>query len=191
MFSSKKLISIAIISGLMASASAFAADEASNKSATVTFKAQLREAACDITSTSSGETIDFGVFTTETLKSVAANTQIGATKDFSLMLSNCSKAIDPAKVFIYADGQASDYSPEYFANKTSKSLAVQLFHGDAIATGTKILPNTDIQLTSITKLDAGSNASIPLKANLLLTQAGDTASAEVLNVPVTFSVSYN
>lgn len=191
MLSSKKLISIAVISGLMASAGVFAADEASNKNATVTFKAQLREAACDVTSTSSGEVIDFGVFTTETLSEVAANTQIGSTKDFSLRLSNCSKAADPAKVFIHADGQASDYSPEYFANKDSKSLAVQLFHGDSVAAGTKITPNTDIQLTSITKLDAGSNASIPLKANLMLTQAGSSASAEVLSVPVTFSVSYN
>lgn len=191
MFFSKKLISIAVISGLMASAGAFAADEASNKNATVTFKAQLREAACDVTSTSSGEIIDFGVFTTETLNTVAANTQIGSTKDFSLMLTNCSKAVDPAKVYIYADGQASDYSPEYFANKDSKSLAVQIFHGDTVASGTTIKPNTDIQLTSITKLDAGANASIPLKANLMLTQAGNSASAEVLNVPVTFSISYN
>lgn len=191
MLSSKKLISIAVISGFMASAGALAADEASSKNATVTFKAQLREAACDVTSTSSGEIIDFGVFTTETLKEVAADTQIGSTKDFSLMLTNCSKAADPAQVFIYADGQASDYSPEYFANKTSKSLAVQLFHGESADTGTKITPNNNIQLTSITKLDAGSNAAIPLKANLMLTQDGSSASAEVLNVPVTFSVSYN
>lgn len=191
MFSPKKVISIAVLAGLMSSASVFAADEVGKKSATVTFKAQLREAACDVTSTTEGDIIDFGIFTTDTLSAVTADTQIGPTKEFSLNLTNCSKAQDPAQVYVYADGQASAFSSKYFANKSSQSLAVQIFNGADAATGTTIEPNKDVQLTALTKMEAGSNAAIPLKANLMLTQAGKDAKSEVMNVPVTFSVSYN
>ncbi|QIG04344.1 fimbrial protein [Proteus sp. ZN5] len=184
----KKLISAAVLASFVFAGNAFA-DEG-KKSATVTFKAQLREAACDVTSTTEGDTINFGIFTLDTLQAAAVESQVGTTKDFDLVLNNCSKAADPAKVYVYADGQASSYSSKYFANKTAKSLAVQIFHGNDASTGT-IEPNKDTQLTGIVKMDEGSNASIPLKANLILTQAGKDAKADILNVPVTFSVSYN
>lgn len=191
MLLSKKMISAAVLTGMMVSTAAFAADEATKQGATVTFKAQLRDAACDVSSTTEGDTVDFGIFTADTLSAVAADSQIGATKDFSLVLTNCSKAADPAKVFVYADGQASNYSQKYFANKTAQSLAVQIFHGADAATGTTIAPNKATQLTDIVKMTEGTNASIPLKANLMLTQAGSTATPETMSVPVTFSVSYN
>lgn len=191
MFFSKKVISAAVLTGLMVSTAAFAAGEASKQGATVTFKAQLRDAACDVSSTTEGDTVDFGIFTIDKLGAAAADSQIGVTKDFSLVLTNCSKAADPAKVFVYADGQASNYSQKYFANKAAQSLAVQIFYGADAATGTTLVPNKATELTAITAMTEGTNASIPLKANLMLTQAATAAKAEVMSVPVTFSVAYN
>lgn len=187
----KKVISVAILTSVMASASAFAANEVAKKGATVTFKAQLRDAACDVTSTTEGDTVDFGTFTVDTLSQVAADSQIGPTKEFSLLLNNCSKAANPAAVFIYADGSASTHTPEYFANKAAQFLAVNIFSGADAATGTTIVPNKATQLSDITEIAADSSISVPLKANLMLTQAGSAAKPEVMNVPVTFSVSYN
>lgn len=184
MFSSKKLISIVVLAGIVTSASAFADD--GKKGATVTFKAQLRAQSCDVTSTTKGSVIDWGVFTEDQIKDKKVKAQLGATEAFDLTLTNCSSDAKDASINVYASGEAAKKFPEYFANFDSKSLAVKL-----ASNGIAVTPNKDAELTLTKNATKADGATIPMEAMLLLTQDGSAATPDILNVPVTFSVSYN
>lgn len=184
MFFNKKLVSVAVLAGVMVAGSAFAADTA-KKGATVTFKAQIRAASCDVTSTTKGSVIDWGVFTLEQTANKAVKDQLGSSEKFDLILNNCSKDPVGKNMNVYASGEQSTLFPEIFANATSQSLGVKLLSGTTVVTPNK---ETGIVLSDTAKTDAG--ILIPIEAQLLLTKAGGVA-PDTLNVPVTFTVSYN
>ena len=183
MLFNKKLVTIAVLASAMVAGSALAAD--GKKGATVEFKAQLRAASCDVTSTTKGSVIDWGVFTVDQAAGKNVGDVLGAAKDFNLTLTNCSKAGTDTAMNVYAQGQEATGFPELFANKDAKSLAVKLMSG-----AVKILPNADSVVTLGANVEADGGAIIPMQASLLLTQANGVA-PDLLNVPVTFTVSYN
>ncbi|WP_265723933.1 fimbrial protein, partial [Providencia rustigianii] len=185
MLFNKKLATIAVLASSMIAGSAFAADEPSKQGTTVTFKAQLRAASCDVKSSAAGSVVDWGVFTADQTTGKNPKDQLGVTKNFDLVLSNCSKAAaKDAAIFVRADGDASTRYSEFFANAAANALAVQLTSG-----ATPILPNTDNELKLANDIAANGTAAIPVAAKLVLTQIG--VQTDTLNVPVTFTVSYN
>ncbi|EPL9571081.1 fimbrial protein [Providencia rettgeri] len=183
MLFNKKLAVLAVLAGSMVAGSALAAD--GNKGAKVDFKAQLRAASCDVSSTTVGDEINWGVFTTDDASAVGLKGKLGDEKKFDLVLTNCSHDAANKTMFVYAQGQEANGYSELFANKDAKSLAVELKSGT-----TAILPNKDSEVTLTKDVLKGDGAIIPIQANLLLTQAGGVT-PDVLNVPVTFTVSYN
>lgn len=183
MLFNKKLAVLAVLAGSMVAGSALAAD--GKKGALVEFKAQLRAASCDVTSSTKGSVIDWGVFTVDQTAGKNVNDMLGDAKDFNLVLTNCSKDGSDTTMNVYAQGQEATGFPELFANKDAKSLAVKLESGAA-----KILPNQDAPVTLSGAVTANGGATIPVTASLLLTKA-DGVAPDVLNVPVTFTVSYN
>lgn len=183
MLFNKKLAVLAVLAGSMVAGSALAAD--GKKGAEVTFKAQLRAASCDVTSTTKGSVIDWGVFTVDQTTGKKVNDMLGDAKDFSLVLTNCSKDGSDTTMNVYAQGQEATGFPELFANKDAKSLAVKLESG-----AVKLLPNQDAEVTLAEAVKKDGGASIPVKASLLLTKA-DGVAPDILSVPVTFTVSYN
>ena len=185
MFFNKKLVSIAVLASAMVAGSAFAADEPSKQGTTVQFKAQLRAASCDVKSSTPGSVVDWGTFTADQTAGKAVKDQLGVAKSFDLVLSNCSKAATKdAAIFVRADGDASTRYKEFFANAQANALAVSL-----ASQGTAITPNAETELKLAADLAADGSASIPVEAKLVLTQLG--VATDTLNVPVTFSVSYN
>lgn len=186
MLFNKNLLSVAILASAMVAGSAFAADEPAKQGATVTFKAQIRAASCDVTSTTKGSIIDWGVFTQDQIQTKAVKDQLGDTEKFDLILTNCSKDATDTNMFVYASGEEALRFPGLFANSDVESLAVKLVSG-----AVDILPNKDAGIVLPEALKKADGATIPMEASLLLTQAGNVAKAGVLNVPVTFTVSYN
>lgn len=183
MLFNKKLAVLAVLASSMVAGSALADD--GKKGAEVTFKAQLRAASCDVTSTTKGSVIDWGVFTVDQAAGKGVKDTLGDVKEFNLVLTNCSKDGSDTTMSVYAQGQEATGFPELFANKDAKSLAVKLESG-----ATPILPNTDSAVTLAEGVKANDGATIPMKASLLLTKA-DGVAPDVLQVPVTFTVSYN
>ncbi|AFH93536.1 MULTISPECIES: fimbrial protein [Providencia] len=185
MLFNKKLVTIAVLASSMVAGSALAADEVGKKSTEVRFKAQLRAASCDVASTAEGSVIDWGTFTLDQTNGKNVKDQLGSDKNFNLILTNCSKAAaEDAAIFVHAEGKESPLFPEYFANTGAKSLAVALSSG-----GKDIKPNVDTELKFSNAVDVNGSTTIPVLAKLLLTQVG--VAPDTLNVPVTFSVSYN
>ncbi|NIA45075.1 MULTISPECIES: fimbrial protein [Providencia] len=185
MLFNKKLAVLAVLAGSMVAGSAFAADEPSKIGTTVKFKAQLRAASCDVNSTTEGSVVDWGVFTVDQTTGKNVKDQLGPNKEFNLVLTNCSKAAaKDAAIFVRADGEESTRYKEFFANKSAQALAVSLESG-----ATAVTPNADTELKLASDIEANGTATIPMVAKLVLTQIG--VSPDVLNVPVTFTVSYN
>ncbi|WP_272687533.1 fimbrial protein [Providencia sp. PROV149] len=185
MLFNKKLAVLAVLASSMVAGSALAADEVGKKGTTVNFKAQLRAASCDVASTTEGSVIDWGVFTVDQTAGKQVKDQLGATKNFDLVLTNCSKAAQTdADVFVRADGKTSLLYPEYFADLGAKSLAVSLESAN-----TPIVPNADTALKFSGDVAANGSTTIPVAAKLILTQLN--VAPDTLNVPVTFTVSYN
>ncbi|AIN64103.1 fimbrial protein [Providencia stuartii] len=183
MLFNKKLVTIAVLASSMVAGSALAAD--GKKGAEVTFKAQIRAASCDVTSTTKGSVIDWGIFTVDQAAGKGVKDTLGEPKLFDLVLTNCSKDGSDTTMNVYAQGQEATGFPELFADKDAKSLAVKLESGTD-----PILPNIDSPVTLTDSVKAGNGATIPMKASLLLTKA-DGVAPDILRVPVTFTVSYN
>ncbi|MEY0302252.1 fimbrial protein [Providencia manganoxydans] len=183
MLFNKKLAVLAVLAGSMVAGSALAAD--GKNGSEVNFKAQLRAAACDVTSTTKGSVLDWGIFTLDQVAGKAVNDVLGAPKTFDLVLTNCSKESSDENVMVYAQGQEATGFPELFADKGARSLAVKLVSGSV-----PVLPNQDTTVKLADKLAADGGATIPMEASVVLTQANPTK-ADVLNVPVTFAISYN
>ncbi|MBN5561779.1 type 1 fimbrial protein [Providencia stuartii] len=189
-------IKLASIAALMLAAGV--ASSAMAATTTVTFKAQLQKGTCDI-ATSSGSIVDFGVFTTESVTQ-GPTTSI-ANKDFNLVLTNCAGAeTTSGALSLYADGQASIFNPNLFANTDAKTLAVGIKTNPASGTATEIKPNQLISVNqslamstddegAATDVDGNAVNLLPMQADLFaLNGANDT---DILNVPVIFSVAYN
>ncbi|WP_272580366.1 hypothetical protein, partial [Providencia sp. PROV266] len=149
--------------------------------------------------TSSGSIVDFGVFTTESV--TQGPTTAIANKDFNLVLTNCAGAeTTSGALSLYADGQASIFNPNLFANTDAKTLAVGIKTNSASGTATEIKPNQLISVSqklvmseddqgAVTDVDGNAVNVLPMQADLFaLNGANDT---DILNVPVIFSVAYN
>ncbi|MDX4945556.1 MULTISPECIES: fimbrial protein [Providencia] len=190
-------IKLASIAALMLAAGVASSAMAATTT-TVTFKAQLQKGTCDI-ATSSGSIVDFGVFTTESV--TQGPTTAIANKDFNLVLTNCAGAeTTSGALSLYADGQASIFNPNLFANTDAKTLAVGIKTNSASGTATEIKPNQLISVSqklvmseddqgAVTDVDGNAVNVLPMQADLFaLNGANDT---DILNVPVIFSVAYN
>lgn len=182
MLFNKKLVTIAVLASSMVAGSALAAD--GKKGAEVRFEAQLRAQSCDVSSTTTGGVINWGVFTKDVTDSLAPNSVLGEAKTFDLVLSNCSADAADTTMNVFAQGQEAAGFPELFANSGSKALAVKLASG-----AVPVTPNKDAQVNIDPKVAKDGGAIIPMKANLILTRTG--VATDTLSVPVTFTVSYN
>lgn len=183
----KKFAPALIVSSILLSPAAFAV----NQGATVTFEAMVRTASCTVSSTTEGAMVNWGVFTTQDLASVSPGSQLGVTKDFNLMLTECSAESKEGDsvVHVNASGLASAYNPDLFANSSAKSLAVKLEATSADNTQVDVKPNKEASVSIVDGLKEDGFALIPMKASLIMVnqaKAGDN-----LKVPVTFTVSYN
>lgn len=190
-------IKLASIAALMIAAGV-ASSAMAVTTATVTFKAQLQKGTCDIAA-SSGSIVDFGVLTAD--KITAGPTTPVLNKDFNLVLTNCAGAATTSGALsLYADGQASIFNPDYFANTDAKTLAVGIKTKPATGTAAEVKPNQLISLSqtlimskdeddNITNVDVSAVNLLPMQAALYaLNGSNDT---DILNVPVIFSVAYN
>ncbi|HEF8772842.1 MULTISPECIES: fimbrial protein [Providencia] len=190
-------IKLASIAALMLAAGVASSAMAATTT-TVTFKAQLQKGTCDI-ATSSGSIVDFGVFTTESV--TQGPTTAIANKDFNLVLTNCAGAeTQSGALSLYADGQASIFNPNLFANTDAKTLAVGIKTNPATGTAVEIKPNQLINVNqslvmstddegAVTDVDGNAVNLLPMQADLFaLNGSNDT---DILSVPVIFSVAYN
>lgn len=175
---------------IIASTLAVPAAFAENQAATITFEALVRAASCNVSSTTEGAMVNWGVFTTQDLANATKGNAIGETKNFHLTLTECSAAdAGDSTVFVHASGAASPFNPSLFANSAAKSLAVDLKALDADNKAQDILPNKETQMTVVDTIAKDGFANIPMQARLIM--VNQATEGDSLKVPVTFTVSYN
>ncbi|HEJ9414871.1 TPA: type 1 fimbrial protein [Proteus mirabilis] len=179
----KKITPVVVLCGLMGSGHALAKTQGT----TVSFEALIRAASCNVSSTSEGAKIDWGVFTNDEVSNKKVGDKLGEDKKFNLELSNCTAALAAdGAINLYARGNKANFNSDMFANATSSSLAVQLL---ATEKNTLIKPNVETALKLGKEITKDGKASIPMTASLYLTNG--TVSNDELKVPVTFTVAYN
>ncbi|HEQ1857118.1 TPA: type 1 fimbrial protein [Providencia alcalifaciens] len=181
-----------LLASVLATPAAFAEENTPNghHAATVTFEAHVRAASCNVTSTTEGGMVNWGVFTSQSVKDIEKNTAIGETKNFNLVLTECSQPQeDDSTVLVHASGSASQYNPYLFANSAAKSLAVELKAISANSEKVDVLPNKEATVSLANKLSSDGFANIPMEARLM--KVNETNEGDSLKVPVTFTVSYN
>jgi len=183
----KKITPVFIVSSILLSPSVFAASQG----AMVTFEAMVRTASCTVSSTTEGAMVNWGVFTTQELADKEAGSELGNTKDFNLMLTDCSaeNADGDSTVHVHVSGSASAFNPNLFANSAAKSLAVKLEATSADNSPVDVKPNRDASVSIVDTLKDKGFAIIPMKASLIM--VNKAVVGDSLKVPVTFTVSYN
>ncbi|QCJ69377.1 type 1 fimbrial protein [Providencia heimbachae] len=181
-----KIVPAFIVASTLAIPAAFA----ENQAATITFEALVRTASCNVSSTTEGAMVNWGVFTTQDLAATTKGNAIGETKNFHLTLTECSAAATgDSTVSVFASGAASPFNPALFANAAAKSLAVELKAIDIDSTPQDILPNKETAVTIEDSIAKDGFANIPMEARLIMVNEAEVGDS--LKVPVTFTVSYN
>lgn len=181
-----KLNKLAFIGALTAAAlssQAFAAQDA-----TVNFNARLVAATCDISASKS--LVNLG---THSIEKITDITTALAESNFNLVLNNCTKVYDDAAnpsadattVSILATGETLTGHPDMFADAQASQIGVKLEAGKAKKA---MLPNIETEIADL-KVTGKNDYIVPVYAGLYATQTG--ATAQTLNVPVTFSVAYD
>lgn len=181
-----------LLASILSTPVAFAADNAAqgHQAATVTFEAHVRAASCNVSSTTEGGMVNWGVFTAQSVKDIGTNEAIGETKNFNLVLTECSQSQnDDSTVLVHASGSASQYNPYLFANSAAKSLAVELKAISANNEKIDVLPNKESTISLANNLSSEGFTNIPMEARLM--KVNNTNEGDSLKVPVTFTVSYN
>lgn len=179
----KKVIPFVVMSSFMVAGNALSAEP--SQGTTVTFDALIRAASCNVSSTTEGSTINWGVFTADDVASSAIGDKLGADKPFSLELSNCTAALAANETInVYARGNKSNFDSSMFANSAANSLGVKLTSGSV-----NIVPNAEAGVKITKDITEKGNATIPMTAGLYLTNGA--VQSDTLNVPVTFTVAYN
>lgn len=174
MINQKNLIALCIAAGLGFTGAASAATNAQ-----VTVSGQIASATCDLSV--SNPNIDLGTYISADIQ--AAGDITNSAKDFSLLLTNCSKDQSAGSVQLFAKGTALDANGDYFNNTAKATVGVKLS-----ADAKPVKPNTSIDLSGVSGLKQGGSASVPMKVALYSTVA--TPDSQRIDAPITFSVSY-
>ena len=179
----KKIAPFILASSFMVAGNAMSAE--SSHGTVVTFDALIRAASCNVSSTSEGSTISWGVFTAADVAAHPVGDKLGVEKQFDLQLTNCTAALAAGNTInVYARGNKSNFDSSMFANANTNSLGVKIKSG-----ATDITPNVETGVTLADEVLANGNAKIPMTASLYLTNGA--VASDMLNVPVTFTVAYN
>ncbi len=175
-----------LFSSIVLATTVFSGAALANKNSTVTFKAQIQAATCDVSANK--DIVDFGTFAAGSVLSIAAPI---ATENFSLTLNNCTKEDKEdaanSNISLYASGNTLTGHTNLFADSAASQIGVEL------STGSNIIlpPNTQKELTNV-KVTTNKDYVLDMTAKLMATVTGaDGLKAQYLNVPVILSVAYN
>ncbi|WP_353241955.1 fimbrial protein [Providencia sp.] len=177
-----KLAFIGTLAVAALSSQAFAATDA-----TVNFNARLVAETCDVNA--SKDLVSLGTHKTKGLSTTDAISK----EKFSLVLNNCTKAYDDqnpqaGSIAIQASGEVLTGHSDMFADAQASQIGVKL---QAESTGNTLVDLKPNDTTPVDGLKVSGNGDIivPMIASLYATTA--EATAQQLNVPVTFSVAYD
>ncbi|QCJ69375.1 fimbrial protein [Providencia heimbachae] len=179
LFNKKNLVVLCVTAGL-----GFTGVAAAATSAQVNVTGQIAAATCDLNVTNSN--IDLGTHISSDITTIGKITP--SSHDFELRLSNCSKAFDgsaagAAPVQLFAKGTALLANSDLFNNTVGGTVGVEL-----TADSKQVKPNTSVDLASITDITAGGSATVPM--NVVLNSTVATPASQLIEAPITFSVSY-
>ncbi|MFD1090434.1 fimbrial protein [Providencia vermicola] len=177
-----KLAFIGALTVATLSSQAFAAQDA-----TVNFNARLVAETCDVSA--SKDLISLGTHKTQGL----STTDAISNEKFSLVLNNCTKAYDDqnpqaGSIAIQASGEVLTGHADMFADAQASQIGVKLQAEPVKDTKIALKPNEATEITGL-KVSGQGDIVVPMIASLYATTAD--ATAQQLNVPVTFSVAYD
>lgn len=178
-----KLAFIGTLAVVALSSQAFAA-----KDATVNFNARLVAETCDVSV--SKDLISLGTHKTKGLSTAAAI----SSENFSLVLNNCTKPYDDStnqqtgSIAIQASGEVLTGHSDMFADAQASQIGVKLQAEAVKGTKVDLAPNEATEIADL-KITGTGDIVVPMIASLYATTT--EATAQQLNVPVTFSVAYD
>lgn len=178
-----KLAFIGTLAVAALSSQAFAATDA-----TVNFNARLVAETCDVSA--SKDSVSLGTHKTKGLSTTDAISK----EKFSLVLNNCTKAYDndqnpqAGSISIQASGEALPGYSDMFADAQASQIGVKLQAEKADNSLVNLKPNTATEIDGL-KVSGNNDIAVSMVASLYATTA--EATAQQLNVPVTFSVAYD
>lgn len=177
-----KLAFIGTLAVVALSSQAFAA-----KDATVNFNARLVAETCDVSA--SKDLISLGTHKTQGLSTAAAI----SSENFSLVLNNCTKPYDDqnpqaGSIAIQASGEVLTGHSDMFADAQASQIGVKLQAEAVKGTKVDLKPNEATEIADL-KITGNGDIVVPMIASLYATTTD--ATAQQLNVPVTFSVAYD
>lgn len=184
------------VAGMMCSATAFADVSAATATASGKFTAigTITNAPCDIKPGDDDLIVNFNQVSNKKLK--APNTADATNvRHVSIHLANCSfepnSDIPPknllSKVTMTFTGSQSSPDSKYFTNSTASGMAQNVGLLLRKTDGNEILPSTgiaDLQLT------AGDNNTINFDALLVNTGTENSVTTGEINIPVTYTLTY-
>lgn len=172
-----KLALIGALTAAALSSQAFAAEDA-----TVNFNARLVAATCDISA--SKTLVNLG---THSIEKITDINKALAESNFNLVLNKCTKIYadenTATEVSILATGESLAGHSDMFADAQASQVGVKLKSGSV-----DIVPNQEATIADL-KVLGNNDYIVPVTAGLYVTTKN--ASAQSLNVPVTFSVAYD
>lgn len=122
-------------------------------SGSVTFKGEIVQSTCDVTSASIDQTVTIGTFPTTLFKDVG---DVSASKAFTIGLENCKKGTYTLRF----DGRAPAGHPELLAVSTAAGVGIEILdHND------KVFPiNQEIADPALVSVGDSGTATVGLKA---------------------------
>ncbi|ELO3970720.1 fimbrial protein StdA [Salmonella enterica] len=189
-----KILLAMSVAGMICSATAFAEGSTATASGKITAIGTITNAPCDIQSGDDDLTVNFNQVSNKKLKTAGAADATNV-RHVSIHLVNCSfeqSSSQPStsllsKVTMKFSGNQSVDS-KYFTNSTTSGMAenvgllLRKTNGDDITPSTGI---ADLQLT------AGDNNTINFDALLVNTGAEGSVTTGKVEIPVTYTLTYN
>jgi len=174
-----KKLSAAVVVMLGLGVSAAQADDGS-----LNFTGEVSASSCSVAATSTVVPVAFDSYAASSLNSIAAGgTSAALQKPFSITLSACPEGLSVAKIKL--DGKTSGITPTVFVgNSTARYVGIVI--SDA-ATNTVITPK---EFGGDQAIVPGATNTLNYLVGLTKTTAESAAVAGTIDVPVTFTMSY-
>lgn len=189
-----KILLAMSVAGMMCSATAFAEGSTATASGKITAIGTITNAPCDIKPGDEDLIVNFNQVSNKKLK--APNTADATNvRHVSIHLANCSFEASSdtppkdllSKVTMTFTGNQSGDDGKYFANSTASGMAKNVGLLLRKTNGDDITPSTGI---ADLQLKAGDNNTINFDALLVNTGAENSVTTGEINIPVTYTLTY-